>query len=193
MKAEAERRAQENYERSRALAHPLRWRILSVLDEREACATELAEELDEDFNKVAYHLRELARLGRAELVDEDRRRGGAQKFYKATVRPLIDMPSAEAMPRALRESVSGVIIKRMVGDFELAAEAGTIDCHPQRSLLRETGVLDGQGIVEAAHACEAHLERLKEIQARSAGRLNDAGVGGFRVSTHTSVIPLSEP
>ena len=51
-----------HYRRARALAHPLRRRILRLLlDGGEADAAEIAAELDETLGRVAYHLRVLIR------------------------------------------------------------------------------------------------------------------------------------
>ena len=52
----------------KALAHPLRFRILTVLDERMASPSELAEELGAPLGNVSYHVRILASLGLIRLV-----------------------------------------------------------------------------------------------------------------------------
>lgn len=57
----------------KALAHPMRRRIISELATRGSCrAVDLATSLDEPANSVSFHLRQLARYG---LVVDDRERG----------------------------------------------------------------------------------------------------------------------
>lgn len=70
-----------------ALGHPLRARILSVLDTGEASPKELATQLGEKLGNVSYHVRILARLGLIELVRETPRRGAVEHHYRAAPRP----------------------------------------------------------------------------------------------------------
>lgn len=67
----------------RALAHPLRVRILEILSERVASPNDLSEELGIELTHVAYHTRTLDRCGCLELVDTAKRRGATEHFYKA--------------------------------------------------------------------------------------------------------------
>ena len=56
----------------KALAHPLRVQILRLLELQErASVTGLAEELGETTGAVSYHLRQLARHGLVEEVEDD--------------------------------------------------------------------------------------------------------------------------
>jgi hypothetical protein len=53
----------------RALAHPLRWKLIDLLDSRgQATATQCAEELGEAVASCAYHLGILGKYGYAEQV-----------------------------------------------------------------------------------------------------------------------------
>jgi DNA-binding transcriptional ArsR family regulator len=177
----------------RSLSHPLRWRLLTVLDEREASPKELAEFLDEDFERVAYHVRELRKAGFIELVDTDNKRGGTQHIYKAIIRPVVGVPEAALMPRQVREAISASILPLIYEDLERATGAGTIDSHPQRSLLRMGLVMDEEGMKETGEAAMAYLDALKEVQARSAERLAREKAEGFNVATATLVFPLPPP
>lgn len=75
-----ERRIKQLDSRSlRALAHPLRVRILGALrDHGPATATTLAERLGESSGATSYHLRVLAAHG---FVEEDRARGTARERW----------------------------------------------------------------------------------------------------------------
>jgi DNA-binding transcriptional ArsR family regulator len=70
-----------------ALGHPLRARILSLLDAGEASPKELAASLTEKLGNVSYHVRILARLGLIELVRETPRRGAVEHHYRSVPRP----------------------------------------------------------------------------------------------------------
>ncbi len=62
----------------RALAHPLRLRLLEVLREGPATASQLGRALGESSGATSYHLRVLARAG---MVEEDLERGGGRERW----------------------------------------------------------------------------------------------------------------
>ena len=66
----------------RALAHPLRMRMLAILrTEGPATATELAKRCETNSGATSYHLRKLAEVG---LIEEDERSdGGRRRWWKA--------------------------------------------------------------------------------------------------------------
>src|SRR5215813_11747742 len=69
----------------RALAHPMRVRILEALQGRTASPTELAREFRESLGVVSYHAHALLDVGCIEQVRTQPRRGTIEHFY--TVRP----------------------------------------------------------------------------------------------------------
>ena len=72
---------------AKALAHPLRARILQRLGERVASPGDLAVELGAPLGVVSYHVRMLRDYDCVELVRTEPRRGALQHFYRATARP----------------------------------------------------------------------------------------------------------
>jgi len=66
----------------RALAHPLRLRILSLLTGQAMSAAELARALDETQANVSYHLRVLATVGHAKPTEQVTIRGGRATRYR---------------------------------------------------------------------------------------------------------------
>ncbi|GLZ36766.1 helix-turn-helix domain-containing protein [Actinokineospora sp. NBRC 105648] len=76
----------------RALAHPLRMRILSLVTGRAMSAAEAARELGDSQPNISYHLRKLADAGLVEIVEEVAIRGGIAKRYRHD-------PPAVAAPR----------------------------------------------------------------------------------------------
>ncbi len=63
----------------KAMSHPLRVRILALLDERSASPVELSGWLGATLGTTAYHVRTLERLGLIELVAESRVRGAVAR------------------------------------------------------------------------------------------------------------------
>lgn len=66
----------------RAVAHPLRLQILSLLTGAELSAAEVARELDVTHANASYHLRVLLDAGLLEIASEERIRGGDAKRYR---------------------------------------------------------------------------------------------------------------
>lgn len=79
----------------RALAHPLRLQMLSLLTGAELSAAEVARELDITQANASYHLRTLLDAGLLEVVGEERIRGGVAKRYRHD----IEAPVATAPER----------------------------------------------------------------------------------------------
>lgn len=74
---------------AKALSHPLRVTILNGLYHREASPAELASEMGKPLPNVAYHVRELHKLGALALVRERQVRGAVEHVYTATVRIIL--------------------------------------------------------------------------------------------------------
>ena len=66
----------------RALAHPLRMRILTLLTGSAMSAAEVARELGGTQANVSYHLRKLFDAGLLDMVEEVPIRGGVAKRYR---------------------------------------------------------------------------------------------------------------
>src|SRR5262245_32749233 len=102
---------------AKALAHPLRARILQRLGERVASPGDLAVELGAPLGVVSYHVRMLRDYDCVELVRTEPRRGALQHFYRATARPNLDEDQWRTLPSGLRRELSGEAIGAIVDDM----------------------------------------------------------------------------
>jgi DNA-binding transcriptional ArsR family regulator len=95
----------------RALAHPLRARILTELRKEPASPSQLADTVGASVAVVSYHVRMLVEAGLVELVEEVAKRGAVQHFYAACesdalgVTLMLDEDEAEALLRDLHARV----------------------------------------------------------------------------------------
>jgi len=81
----------------RALAHPVRLRILGLLrTDGPATASALATRLDLNSGATSYHLRQLARHGF--VVDDPERGNGRDRWWRAAHRSTETTPESEATP-----------------------------------------------------------------------------------------------
>jgi DNA-binding transcriptional ArsR family regulator len=69
---------------ARALAHPLRQRILMLLELEVQTPLDLARSMGEPLNKIGYHVHALRDAGCIELVRTEHRRGAVALFYRPT-------------------------------------------------------------------------------------------------------------
>jgi len=84
----------------RALANPLRVRIVSLLTGAAMSATEVAEELGLAHASASYHLRQLAAAGFLQRVDDDVDRQGRSGRGRSSIRYRYDPNSAERLDRS---------------------------------------------------------------------------------------------
>jgi DNA-binding transcriptional ArsR family regulator len=81
--------------RLRALAHPVRLRILSLLTGAAMTAADVARELDLTHANASYHLRHLLAAGEVAIEGEERIRGGVAKRYRYNPPAERDQPEPD--------------------------------------------------------------------------------------------------
>jgi DNA-binding transcriptional ArsR family regulator len=154
----------------KALAHPLRIRILAILEDRVASPSEIAEELDAPLGNVSYHVRQLAELGLISLVRETPVRGTLEHHYKAEIRPRITDKAWSAAPDIVKQATVSATLAQIGTGVNRAAGAGGFgkdDAHLSRIPL----VLDQEGWGEIAGELNSMLDRVERIQRASGKRL----------------------
>lgn len=158
----------------KVVAHPLRVQALSVLTERPASPKELAAELGSPVGNVSYHVRELEQVGLIELVDEKKRRGAIEHFYRAISRPMLSAGEWEQLNLDDRQAFSAWIIQLLLADASQALAAGSFDARSDRHLSRTPLLVDDEGWRELVEIQATALKAVLEVQTASAARLNAA-------------------
>src|SRR3954451_11142599 len=157
---------------AKALAHPLRARILQRLGERVASPGDLAVELDGPLGVVSYHVRMLRDYDCVELVRTEPRRGALQHFYRATARPQLDEDQWRTLPSGLRRERAGETIQEVVDDLGQAADGGMLD-DPELTVTRTPLELDERGWRKLNRLLSRTLEQALQIASESAARHSD--------------------
>jgi DNA-binding transcriptional ArsR family regulator len=168
---------------AKALAHPLRAKVLNRLNEGVASPNELSRELGEPLGNVSYHVKALLELGCIELVDTAQRRGAIEHYYRALTRARLDESAFKKLPASIRGELSGAIVEEAIGDIAKAFKAGTFDARDDRHASTERLALDEQGWTELQEQLTALVERAAKLQDESAKRLKDGKSGGEEVAT----------
>jgi len=158
----------------KAVSHPLRHRVLTVIDEAgEASPKEVAQKLGEPLGRVGHHVRLLARLGAIELTRTEPRRGATEHYYRSALTRYFDDETAARLPKATRSAIVAEYLQRLLGDAAAAA-AGTGFDHPKAHLSYVLLDLDEEGMDAVAALLGETLERVQEIKEASSGRLAGA-------------------
>jgi DNA-binding transcriptional ArsR family regulator len=160
---------------AKALAHPLRVRLLALLNGRVASPTELARELPERLGNVSYHVKVLLDFGCIELVKKEARRGAIEHFYRAVRRPFFSVPDWMSLPRSTQHDISGAVLEMIGQDARGALAAGTLNEREDSHLSRTPMVVDEQGWQDVASLLTDTLNRLIDIQAEASNRLAESG------------------
>jgi DNA-binding transcriptional ArsR family regulator len=147
----------------RALGHPLRVKILEVVQVRKASPSELTELLSAPLGNVAYHVRVLEKCGCIEQVATARRRGAVEHYFRARPRSYIGHQDWRKVPKSLRDTVTGASLGTFFDRAADALEAGTMDARDDTTLNWMPMVVDAAGWAEVAAVFEAVNNRLEAI------------------------------
>jgi DNA-binding transcriptional ArsR family regulator len=158
----------------KAMAHPLRHRVLVLLNEKVASPNELARELGERLGNVSYHVRILLDLGAIELVRTTPRRGALEHHYRAMLRPWFPEAEWAQLPLSTRRAIFGQNIRRIFDDVAAAGAEGGFD-HAKAHVSWTALNLDDEGLSKVADILDATLEQILDAHAESTARMADAG------------------
>src|SRR3954447_9506977 len=163
---------------AKALAHPLRARILQRLGERVASPADLAVELGAPLGVVSYHVRMLRDYECVELLRTEPRRGALQHFYRATARPHLDEQQWRTLPPGLRRELAGETLMQVIDDLGEAADAGMLD-DPEPMVTRTPLQLDERGWRKLNRLLARTHEQALAIASESSARRTDERATGF--------------
>ena len=162
---------------AKALSHPMRARILMILNERVASPNEIADDIDERLPNVSYHVRALLDLGCIELVDTAQRRGAIEHYYRAVVRPFFSDSDWKRIPRSGRQAISDSILQIIWEDLSDSIKAGTFEGRTDRHLTHSRMLLDEEGWKELTKYLSGVLAEVEKIESRSTTRLKKSADG----------------
>ena len=154
----------------KAMSHPLRVRILALLDERTASPVELAGWLGATLGSTAYHVRTLERMGLVKLVRKTRVRGAVEHHYRSVERPRVsDEAWAAAPPIAKQAAVASSL--QTIDAYAGAASAAGGFVHGNSHLTRTALRLDARGWNDLSRACSRLLAQVDRIEHASNERM----------------------
>ena len=154
----------------KALAHPLRIRILAMLGERAASPVQLAQKLDATLGTIAYHVRTLHNLGLIELVATRQRRGATEHVYQAVETPRFSDDAWEGLGPVAKQRLLTAML-RQIGEYvNGSAAVGGFD-RSDANISRMSLKLDERGWKQLARASKKWLAEVDRIQEAAAARI----------------------
>jgi DNA-binding transcriptional ArsR family regulator len=170
----------------KALSHPLRVRMLTLLNQKVSSPSELADELGEPLGNVSYHMRFLADLKMVKLVRTEPRRGAVEHYYQALEPPQVSGDDWAQLPASLRRTLSDGVLGQIAKDLSGAAKTGGFD-RDNMHVSRHAMVLDQEGWDELSALLADVQQRARAIQDRSAKRLKKTR-DGAAISTSLALM-----
>lgn len=158
----------------RALAHPMRVRILEALQGRTASPTELAREFRESLGVVSYHANALLEVECIEQVRTQPKRGTIEHFYTVKPRSFIGHQDWRRTPVSVRGGVTDEAIRTFIAKVGAAVDADTIDSREDTTLNWMPMTVDDRGWRETAEILDRALRELMKVAADSRERLGEA-------------------
>lgn len=177
----------------KALSHPLRWKILSMINEGTSTPAGIARRLGVRTENVSYHVRVLCELGIIELIGTTPVRGALEHHYRATRRAEISDAESETMPAAVRRDMMHAVLRATIEDL---IRIGASDQPYERSDAHFSQVplrLDEEGYAEVVDLLASTLDRVIEIQAESLARIADDDRGEVRTEVGILHFPYVPP
>jgi DNA-binding transcriptional ArsR family regulator len=156
---------------AKALAHPLRVRILSSLHKGISSPNQLAQELGEPLGNVSYHVKTLLEYDCVELVKTEPRRGAVEHFYRATDRAFLNDSDWAKIPASARKGISGSILESIGQSATEAMAEGTIESRSDSHLSDTPLQLDKEGWKDLNKALAETVKKASAIQKEANKRM----------------------
>jgi DNA-binding transcriptional ArsR family regulator len=154
---------------AKALAHPIRTRVLAALDGRTASPSDLATELDVSLGVLSYHVRRLTALGLIKLVKRVPRRGAVEHYYTAIARPRVTDSAWGSMPSIVKDVTVSAALEEVGSAVVQAASQRGFDA-ANAHLTRIAVAVDAEGWDDLSDELETLAKRVREIEAESRAR-----------------------
>jgi DNA-binding transcriptional ArsR family regulator len=163
----------------KAMAHPVRMRLLGILSFRHVSPAEFAREQGEPVSKVAHHFRCLEKLGCIEVVHTRPVRGSTEHFYRRSETILVRDEDLLEMPEEVSRLLVSTIVRGFLGRVTRALRSGTFTARTDAHVTWKDVKLDEQGWKEVTEILGSAYEAVDETEARALERMRESGEEGL--------------
>jgi AraC-like DNA-binding protein len=168
---------------SEALRHPLRVRILEVVNERDMSPSQFMQQQlapgvevsPKSLSQLSYHFRELAKFGCLEVVERVPRRGALENIYRGSVRAYFTDEEWEGLTARERCLISRTVYQGLAARAESAMMAHTFDSRADRHLTWIAMEVDEQGWTELMTTLAGAFRDVIQVRHDAVDRLAATG------------------
>jgi hypothetical protein len=168
---------------SEALRHPLRVRILEIVNEQDMSPTQFMQgQFAPDvgvsakaLSSISYHFRALAKWGCLEVVDRIARRGATEHIYRGRARAYFTDEEWAALTQRERCLISRTMYQGLAARAEGAMMAHTFDSRVDRHLSWIAMEVDELGWTELMSTLSSTLGNVTQIRHDARDRLAASG------------------
>lgn len=168
-----------------ALKHPLRVRILEVLNEGPRSPSQFVEEglvpkasfntYQQALSLASYHFRELEKEGCLEVSESIPRRGAVEHVYRGLATVFADDAEFDQMDQRTRRRLSRISLQGMIARADRAITEDTFDARTDRHLSWMPMQLDERGWKELIASLAATFAEMTRIRSDASDRIAASG------------------
>jgi hypothetical protein len=168
-----------------ALQHPLRARILEVVNETDMSPSRfvrqglvprpLFKNAQQALSLASYHFRELEKEGCLQIVETIPRRGAAEHVYRGVSRVFFSDEEFEKLPHPTRKGLSRASFQGVVARTDGAIRSGSFDNRADRHLTWRAFACDEQGWAEVTGILAETFDKLEAARKAAEARLGEQG------------------
>lgn len=178
---------------AKALGHPLRVEILAEVNKAPMSPSEFQRQRAKILSGVAYHFRELEKLGCIELIDTRQVRGSTEHFYQASERAWITDEGWAVLPPVLRTGLDVTVYRTWIEQIAAAIESGTMEARPDRYLTWIEVLLDGEGWTRIMDKLGDLLDDVKAEEVDAVERMAKSGEKPIRTTVTLAGLESPDP
>ena len=148
--------------------------ILILLNQASYTAGEVSELTGISTQNVSNHIKRMLEDGSIEVAKIEERRGTNIYWYRAIEIPEYPQAEAEALTEMERQTIAGWVIQSGMAETMAALWKGNL-ANPRTILHWSWYAFDSQGRADMEAENVRHLERVREIESESLGRVIETG------------------
>lgn len=176
----------------KALAHPLRVRILGLLESRTMTPKAIAAELGMRLENVSYHVRILRDFGFIKLERKKQVRGAIEHHYRAVARPRITTQAWTDLPAVVQDAMTRANLSHLMEMLGSAAEQDGF-ARAETQLTHRHLLVDGLGYTEASIAMAEVFNELTRIERDAAHRIRMGAAQGEETRVIAAALLFNAP
>jgi DNA-binding transcriptional ArsR family regulator len=161
---------------AKAMSHPLRAKILAMLNTNPASPSELDRQIpDQPLSNISYHVKELLGWKLIEVVHKEQVRGAMKTVYRGTTKMQLDDEAWLKMSAESKDGISIEAVREVLERADCAIRGGTFDKRSDRHVITMIPDLDERGWGEVAGVIASTYGRINDIAAEVVNREPDPG------------------